>query len=138
MYGEEMSFTVTGKASWEHVFTSISDEGLSGAINGMNDKGLQLTKSKGNVTYTKSDFEGEISSITLMCANNASSGNGTVTVTVNGVSLKCEGETEAVISGCGTTLTPFVFETDTPLSGEVVVHMQATVNSVYWYSIKIN
>ena len=138
MYGEEMSFTVTGKASWEHVFTSEKDEGLSGEINGMNDKGLQLTKSKGNVTYTKSDFEGEISSITLMCANNASSGNGTVTVTVNGVSLKCEGETEAVISGCGTTLTPFVFETDTPLSGEVVVHMQATVNSVYWYSIKIN
>lgn len=138
MCGEEMSFTVTGKASWEHVFTSEKDEGLSGAINGMNDKGLQLTKSKGNVTYTKSDFEGEISSITLMCANNASSGNGTVTVTVNGVSLKCEGETEAVISECGTTLTPFVFETDTPLSGEVVVHMQATVNSVYWYSIKIN
>lgn len=140
VYGEEMLFTITGATSWEYVFKSTEDEGLSGKMNGMDPsgKGLQLTASNGDVTYTKSDFTGEISSITLMCANNASKGNGVVTVTVNGVSLKCEGETEAVISGCGTTLTPFIFETDTPLSGEIVIHMQATTNSVYWYSVKIN
>ena len=139
VYGEALTFVPSPNAPWEHIFESTEDEGLSGKISRMQSgRGLQLTESNGDVTYTKSDYDGEIKTVTLVCSNNASKGSGTATVTVGGTALKYNGEDSATISGCGTTDTEFVFESDTPLTGEVIVHITASVNSVYWKSIKIN
>ena len=128
----------TSGVQWSYTFESKEDTGLSGNIFGFQDgRGLQLTANK-NAIYTKADYTGNIETITLVCSNNKSKGSGTATVTVGGTPLKYNGNTSATISGCSTTDTEFTFEADSPLSGELVVEIKATENSVYWKSITIN
>lgn len=127
------------------VFTDSNNTGLSGTWNAyQTNRGVQLTSKKGNTNWEKSDFTTAIKTVTIYASNNASSGNGTATVSITDASgtttqLLCESKTSAKLTGCSTKSTPFVFTVPAEdLIGTIKVNVKATANSVYFEYVVIN
>lgn len=127
------------------VFTSSNNAGLTGSWNAYQaGRGVQLTSTKGNANWEKTDFTSAIKTVTVYASNNASKGNGTATVSITDSSgittqLLCESKTSATITGCSTTSTAFIFSVPADdLSGTIQVNVKASVNSVYFEYVVIN
>lgn len=127
------------------IFTSSNKTGLTGSWNAYQaGRGVQLTSSKGNANWEKSDFTTAIKTVTIYASNNSSKGNGTATVSITDESgtttqLLCESQTEAKITGCSTKSTAFVFSVPAnDLFGTVKINVKASVNSVYFEYVVIN
>lgn len=104
-------------------------------------RGVQIgtgsAKNKCNsVTFLTADFE----NVTLITvgANTASSGNATLSVSVGGIVMKCEGNNSVSLNST-TTPTTYTFVSDTPLDGDVVITITNNAEkALYVKSISIN
>lgn len=92
---------------------------------------FQLTKGN-SMTLTLSNFPFTVSSVTLHLRTNASAGQGNLTVTHNDDEIHKTEKLTTNIVPYGTTYNDYTFNAnDTQTSGDLVVTLAATANSIY-------
>ena len=109
----------------------ILPEGVTATYKSTYSKEYQLT-SGNSMTLTLKDFPFTVSSVTLDLKTNTKSGQGNLTVTHNGVQVHKSNSLTTDPVAYSTTFKEYTFNAeDTQTSGDLVITLAATTNSIY-------
>ena len=113
-------------------------DGVTVSYSSTYDNTYQLT-SENSMTLTLSNFPFPVSSVTLNLRTNKSSGQGNLTVTHNDVQIHRTANLTPNSVPYGTTFSEYTFNAeDTQTSGDLVITLAATTNSVYCNAFTIS